>query len=332
MCAIARLFVALDLEAAVRRELVCWREELVSRGPGIRAVALDAMHVTLCFLGTCPIDQVDGIAAACVIASGSPITGLRLGEALWLPRRRPRVLAIEIEDRTGALGRVQSALADSLSAGGWYRREERPFLAHVTVARVSAERQVRPATPPPPPPLDLAETATVTLYRSHLSPRGSRYEALRTIAIAGAAGPEPAGDTPPEPWADDPVAVVRRFHAEQARAYAGGDLDRLRPLLAPDVVWHVPGRSRIAGEHRGVDAVLAYFDTRRRLTDETFRVTVHDIVASGERVIQLAGGRAERGGAIVTWETVGIFRVAEGRIAECRLVPFDLYGFDAVWS
>jgi hypothetical protein len=106
----------------------------------------------------------------------------------------------------------------------------------------------------------------------------------------------------------------------------------LRPLLTPDVIWHVPGRSLIAGEHRGVDAVLAYFDLRRRLTDETFRVTVHEIVAAGERVIQLAGGHAERGGVPVSWETVGIFRVAGGRIAECRLIPFDLYGFDEVWS
>jgi ketosteroid isomerase-like protein len=171
--------------------------------------------------------------------------------------------------------------------------------------------------------VSLADTGTVTLYRSHLSSSGARYEAVRVIAL---------DESPPPSRGDDPPAVVRHFHAEQARAYAGGDLDRLRPLLTPDVVWHVPGRSRIAGEHHGVDAVLAYFDTRRRLTDETFRVTVHDLVASGQRVIQLAGGRAVRDGAEVTWETVGIFRVAEGRIAECWLVPFDLYAFDAVWG
>jgi 2'-5' RNA ligase len=322
----ARLFVALDLDGDARGALARWRDGIAGADPGIRPVAMEALHVTLCFLGSCALEEVDAIAAACVIESGAPITGLRLGAALWLPRGRPRLLAATIEDEQGALGRVQSALADALSAGGWYRPERRPFLAHATVARIVGKSRPRKLSPPlRPPSLDLAETATVTLYRSHLSPAGSRYEALRIISLTDEAAPAPPG-------AYDPVAIVRRFHAEQARAYAGHDLERLRPLLAADVVWHVPGRSRIAGEHRGVDAVLAYFDMRRRLTDETFRVTVHDIVASGEQVIQLAGGRAERDGISVSWETVGIFRLADGRIAECRLVPFDLYAFDEVWS
>jgi 2'-5' RNA ligase len=318
-----RLFVALELDDTARSALVAWRAEVLADHPAVRPVAEDALHVTLCFLGSCALEEVDAIAAACAIGSAAPLAGLRLGAVMWLPPRRPRVLAVAIEDDTGALARVQSALARALQAGGWYRRGARPFLAHVTVARVAKDGYLRPPALPPPPALSLAETRTVTLYRSHLSSRGSRYEPVRVIAVDGSLPPAPGGD---------PEAVVRHFHAEQAHAYAGGDLGRLRPLLAPDVVWHVPGRSRIAGEHQGLDAVLAYFDTRRRLTDTTFRVIVHDVLAAGERVIQLAGGRAVRDGAEVRWETVGIFRVADGRIAECWLIPFDLYAFDEVWS
>jgi hypothetical protein len=29
---------------------------------------------------------------------------------------------------------------------------------------------------------------------------------------------------------------------------------------------------------------------------------------------------------------VGVFRVEGDRIAECWLVPFDLYGFDEIWE
>jgi hypothetical protein len=39
-----------------------------------------------------------------------------------------------------------------------------------------------------------------------------------------------------------------------------------------------------------------------------------------------------RDGAVVSWETVGVFRVADGRIAECWLVPFDQATFDEIWS
>jgi ketosteroid isomerase-like protein len=125
---------------------------------------------------------------------------------------------------------------------------------------------------------------------------------------------------------------VRDFHRLQARAYADGTLEPLRELLAPDVVWHVPGRSAIAGDHVGIDAVIAYFDRRRSMTDATFRITIHGASLIADRVVQLAGGIAVRDGDSVSWETVGVFRVSDGRIAECWLVPFDLYAFDRIWT
>ena len=104
----------------------------------------------------------------------------------------------------------------------------------------------------------------------------------------------------------------------------------------PGSVWlaspYTVAASAIAGEHQGRDAVLAYMDARRRLMDGTFRVTVHGASVIAGRVVQLAGGTAERDGQLVAWETVGVFRVADGRIAECWLVPFDQAAFDAIWS
>jgi len=97
-------------------------------------------------------------------------------------------------------------------------------------------------------------------------------------------------------------------------------------------VWHVPGRSPIAGDHDGIDAVMEYFERRRALARATFRVNVREVMARGDLVVQLAGGTAELGGRAVAWETVGVFRVRDGKIAEGRLVPFDLYLFDEVWS
>ena len=160
----------------------------------------------------------------------------------------------------------------------------------------------------------------MTLYRSRLGSAGARYEPLSSVELGSA------------PGAADPLSVVGRFHVEQARVYAGGEVEGLRELLSEDVMWHVPGASAIAGEHRGVDAVLAYMDRRRRIMDGTFRVTVHGAAMVVGRVVQLAGGRAVRDGVEVTWETVGVFRVDAGRIAECWLIPFDQPTFDRIWS
>jgi 2'-5' RNA ligase len=317
----ARLFVALELPAEARDMLARWRVSVAGAVPGLRLVRPEDLHVTLCFLGSRPEEEIGAIGAACRVVAGEPVADSGFGSALWLPARRPRVLAVELSDPDGALGRIQSALSGALVAGGWYAPESRPFLPHVTVARVARDARVR-AVELPALPETAVRCSRVTLYRSRLGAGGARYEPLLSVELGSA------------PGAADPVSVVRRFHESQARMYAGSgsSVDGLRSVLDEGVVWHVPGASAIAGEHRGVDAVLEYLDTRRRMTDSTFRVTVHGVAMIADRVVQLAGGHAVRDGRVVSWETVGVFRVAAGRIAECWLVPFDQAAFDEIWS
>ena len=130
----------------------------------------------------------------------------------------------------------------------------------------------------------------------------------------------------------EPERVVREFHERQRAFYAGGEPEPLRELLTEDVVWHVPGRNPIAGDHTGIEAVIDYFEQRRALARATFKVHVRAVAGTRDVVFQLAGGTAELGGREVAWETVGVFRVRDGRIAEGRLVPFDQYLFDELWS
>jgi RNA 2',3'-cyclic 3'-phosphodiesterase len=315
----ARLFIALQLPDRVREALVRWRSEALHDPLGLRLIAPDHLHVTLCFLGWRGVGEIDEIRGASGIVAGEPVAELRLSEPLWLPRRRPRVLAVALEDPDGVLANTQETLSRGLQEGGWYTPERRPFRPHVTVARVATGARVRPHPLPAPPELAV-RGSRIALYRSLLGPRGAQYEPLATIELGQATGPV------------DPISVVRRFHAAQARAYAGEDTEGLRDLLAADVVWHVPGRSAISGEHRGRRAVLDYLIKRRQMTDATFRVTIHGVSIVGDRVVQLAGGRATRGGHELTWETVGLFRVRDGRIAECWLVPYDQYSFDEIWG
>jgi RNA 2',3'-cyclic 3'-phosphodiesterase len=315
----ARLFVALELPAGVRAALAEWRERALADVSGLRPVRSESMHATLVFLGSRPLAEIEPIGAAIAACAGARPAPAAVGEPLWLPARRPRVLAVELDDPVGALAIAQSSISRALQAGGWYAPEGRPFVAHVTVARVAHGARIRPTALPSPAPRAFTGSQ-ITLFRSHTVRGGARYEPLRSIDL---------GSVPPP---SDPLAVVHRFHAEQATVYAGGPLESLRPLLSQDVVWRVPGHSAIAGEHRGIDAVLAYFAKRRAMTDATFRVTVHGTALIGDRVVQLAGGRAERDGGTVAWETAGVFRVAGGLIAECWLVPFDLYAFDEIWQ
>jgi 2'-5' RNA ligase len=177
-----RLFVALELPEEARLALTSWRAEVVGGQQGLRMIESRDLHATLCFLGWRSEQEVAPILAACgVVASEAP-PELRLGQAIWLPPHRPRVLAVTVEDPDRRLARVQSLLSDALAAGGWYEPEKRPYLGHVTVARVSRGARPPRAELPAPPALPL-RGRRVTLYRSELLRTGARYEALGTVEL-----------------------------------------------------------------------------------------------------------------------------------------------------
>jgi ketosteroid isomerase-like protein len=126
--------------------------------------------------------------------------------------------------------------------------------------------------------------------------------------------------------------LIRAFHDAQNDFYAGGDQAPARAMLTGDVAWHVPGRSAIAGDYRGREEVLRYFATRRDLAHATFRITVRDVIADDGRAVIFAAGTVQRGGRSFDWDTVSVFRIADGRIAECWVLPYDQYRFDDIWS
>ena len=174
-----RLFVALELPDLVRSELARWRDSVLV--PALAPVSSESMHLTLCFLGSVPAAEVVAIGDACAsaLADERPVP-LRVGSVAWLPRRRPQVLSVAIDDPSGELASRQAALSGALAAGGWYRPESRPCLAHVTVARVRRGERMRAGQLVRPPELGFS-ASRVTLFRSRLGAGGARYAALRAF-------------------------------------------------------------------------------------------------------------------------------------------------------
>ena len=129
------------------------------------------------------------------------------------------------------------------------------------------------------------------------------------------------------------VALLARLHAAQGEFYSGGDEAPLRALLDPEVEWHVPGRNAIAGDYRGVEAVMAYFARRRDHAARTFRMHPGDLLSGdGDRVAVLTDGTATIGGREERWSTVGLYRLSGDRIAGCWLLPLDPGAFDRIWA
>lgn len=180
-----RLFVALDVPQSARDALRRWRTKALQGISGVRPVAEEGLHATLCFLGWRPEAEIEPIRDACVVLTAEVAPELALGESVWLPQRSPRLLAVELRDHQGRLARAQATLSAVLAAGGWYQPEKRPYFAHVTVARVGRSVRVsRQASLPPAPQISF-RASSVTLYRSRLLRSGARYEPLGTVELVG---------------------------------------------------------------------------------------------------------------------------------------------------
>jgi 2'-5' RNA ligase len=199
--AAARLFVAAELSSAVRDELAAWGRGLLAglpeadpraapRGGGVRVLDPAAMHLTLCFLGSRPVSEIDPLADA-VEAFEARACELALGAPLWLPRRRPRALAVEVADHAGGLARMQGALVRTLALASGWEPERRRFRPHITVARLRGTRSRSPlrdgqSLSLPPTPAVRFAASTVSLYRSRLAPAGAQYELLASVRLADA--------------------------------------------------------------------------------------------------------------------------------------------------
>jgi 2'-5' RNA ligase len=186
--------VAVDPPVEVCHELAAWaraagtglslRAERDGRPP-LRLLAPEALHLTLCFLGSRPVSEIDTIAG--VLGSCAPHVGeLRVGAPLWLPPRRPRGLAVEVHDDSGELAALHAEASRAIAAVSDWEPERRRFRAHITLARLGAGFPWRSREQEPQvaatPQLRFTPTAVV-LYRSWLSRGGASYEPLVTSAL-----------------------------------------------------------------------------------------------------------------------------------------------------
>jgi 2'-5' RNA ligase len=168
-----RLFVALELPGPARAALAAWAD--AAAPPEVRRVPAGDLHLTLAFLGERPGVDADAVAAV-LPGLARPLGELRTAGALWLPPRRPGVLAVALAGDAD-LSALQADLVAALAATIDWTAEARAFRPHVTVGRVRRGTRVETGGLQPPPDLGLAAQA-LTLYRSTTAPGGARYEAV----------------------------------------------------------------------------------------------------------------------------------------------------------
>ena len=189
-----RLFIGVELQpsqraacAAVTRDLQARVREARVRGD-VRWIAESNLHITLWFLGH--LDERRGAAVQDSLVRPWSLASFAFsigGVGAFPPSGPPRILWVGVPDGAHGLRAIYTDLSHRLEPLG-FEPERREYHPHVTIGRLkdirpSDARRIRAV---------LASTATIaapgevralTLFRSHQSSAGSRYEALLRVPL-----------------------------------------------------------------------------------------------------------------------------------------------------
>jgi 2'-5' RNA ligase len=186
----ARLFIAIDTDEGTRRELGACTRTLGTVLEGVRWVAPEAMHVTLCFLGATPTERLADLGEAMgtgLAGKRAAVTGFR-GLGVFPDTRRPTVLWAGVDTGGEALAAIAGGLRETLAAGG-FPVDQRPFAAHLTLGRFGRAARVREEFLQgllerwSQTHFGTCVADQVTLYASVLTPAGPLYDPLRRWAL-----------------------------------------------------------------------------------------------------------------------------------------------------
>jgi 2'-5' RNA ligase len=189
-----RLFVALDIDEAIRDRIAAFSDEMRALAPGVRWVGPETFHITLQFLGE--TDKLDEIKTALAKVNGHPVPLSFRGAGFFPNPLRARVFWVGIES-DATLQHLASELSNALAPLG-FKRDYDKYHPHLTLARAGSGRpharrgdkaapglqQVRAKLEAMPQP----EFGTMTarqfiLYQSTLSSSGSRYTNLASYSL-----------------------------------------------------------------------------------------------------------------------------------------------------
>jgi RNA 2',3'-cyclic 3'-phosphodiesterase len=189
-----RLFVALDIDTAIRERLREFVSDLGAHAPGVRFVGPETFHVTLKFLGeTTRLEEIERALAA---ARGVPFEIAFRGCGFFPTPKSARVFWAGIE-APGELQALAASIDEATRALG-FPPERGPYKPHLTLARAGSGNPRRKQgdrpdmrfhaiqqylSGKPAPEFGTMAAHEFFLFESILSPRGATYRKVRRYPL-----------------------------------------------------------------------------------------------------------------------------------------------------
>lgn len=112
--------------------------------------------------------------------------------------------------------------------------------------------------------------------------------------------------------AQDDLQTIR----EGYEAFGRSDVPAVLENLDANIAWHIPGSSTLSGTYKGHDEVVGFFMQLVERSGGTFRLDVHDLLASDDHVIALVKESAERNGQQISFNAVHVWHMRDGMAVE----------------
>ena len=121
--------------------------------------------------------------------------------------------------------------------------------------------------------------------------------------------------------------------AQQATdAISKGDMETFLGLHTDDTVTHFPGRSALAGDHKGKDGLAQMFQKQMQMLDSPPQIETHDILANDDHAVILNKVTGTRRGKSLEQQQVVVLHIKGGKIAEVWLQFSDQQAMDEMAS
>jgi 2'-5' RNA ligase len=182
-----RTFIAFETPAAIRDALRNIQSRLKEADTDVKWEAWDKFHVTVTFLGDVSLSTIEILLQRLgkIVAEHSVFDVVYRSIGCFPDKKHPRVLWIGCENTDGKLITLKAAIDKELRSSG-IEIERRPFTPHVTLGRVTSEREL-------PHLLSILENLTfeprvatigeITMMKSVLHPQGANYSILKSIQL-----------------------------------------------------------------------------------------------------------------------------------------------------
>ncbi len=114
---------------------------------------------------------------------------------------------------------------------------------------------------------------------------------------------------------------------------AVGDMDTFRSTLTSDIVWHMVGKSPLAGDWKGPDGILNGISALVfRLGGGKYSSDLLQVFANDTHAISISRDYYRGEENPFDLKMMLYFKIEDSRITEVWEVPFDLYEFDRFFS